>query len=126
MPTRFYHFTCQHHARLIHRSGHLLPNHHPLVGRALIWLTDLPEPDRWGLGLTANWLTCDRTAVRVTVQPTEGIVAWSTWALWHKVPHAIVELLEESARPDHWWVATDRLKVSGIAETAVRSSRRSS
>ncbi|WP_027944055.1 hypothetical protein [Amycolatopsis taiwanensis] len=104
MPSAFYHFTCNHGARGIHGSGELWPNRHPLLGASLIWLTDIPVPDRWGLGLTSNWISCDRTAVRVSVQPVGGIVCWRAWALWHQVPRALIETLEDGARPDHWWV----------------------
>ncbi|MFE0021939.1 hypothetical protein [Amycolatopsis sp. NPDC059021] len=125
-PRAFYHFTCLHRARSIERSRELRPNRHPLLGHRLVWLTDLPEPDRWGLGLTSAWLTCDRTAVRVSVQPNEGIVRWPAWALWHKVPHALVDLLEEGARPEHWWVSTERLPVSDVSPAVHLGLRRTS
>jgi hypothetical protein len=119
----FYHFTCEHRARSIQRSRELRPNRHPLLGHRLIWLTDLPEPDRWGLGLTSNWLTCDRTAVRVSVQPSKDIVRWTAWALWHKIPPVALEILHENARPDRWWVATIPLRISDVAEATPGSLR---
>ncbi|MBB5154994.1 hypothetical protein [Saccharopolyspora phatthalungensis] len=116
MPTALYHFTCRHGARAIQRSKQLRPNHHPLLGTALVWLTDLPDPDRWGLGLTSNWITCDRTAMRVCVPVTAGIVRWRAWALWHQVPRVLAEALEDDGRPDHWWVAEVPLSVSTITD----------
>lgn len=125
MTKAYYHFTCEHAVHGIHQSGELRPRRHPLLGANLVWLTDLAEPDRWGLGLTSNWLTCDRTLIRVSVQPTVGIVHWPSWALWHKVPRALIAILAENARPEHWWVTETPLRVSDISETARRRALRS-
>lgn len=124
-PKTYYHFTCEHGAHGIQQSGVLRPNVHPLLGANLVWLTDLAEADRWGLGLTSNWLSCDRTLFRVSVQPSPDIVRWPSWALWRKVPRALIDLLAENTRPEHWWVAGKPLKVSSILETTRRRALRS-
>ncbi|WP_394360699.1 hypothetical protein [Amycolatopsis sp. SB7-3] len=126
-PKTYYHFTCDHGAHGIARTGLLLPHKHPLLSKKLVWLTDLAVPDRWGLGLTSNWITCDRTLNRASVQSTATIVPWRGWALLYEVPDVLIEVMEESARPDRWWVSETPLRVSDLSSMAIpRSQRRAS
>lgn len=115
MPTALYHFTCAHSAPRIQRSGELRPHQHPLLGTSLVWLTDLAVPDRHALGLTSNWITCDRTAVRISVPAhAGGLVPWRKWAYWHRVPPPLLDALEDGARYDRWWVCDVPLRVTAI------------
>jgi hypothetical protein len=124
-PKTYYHFTCDHGAHGIQRTGVLLPHRHPLLSKKLVWLTDLAVPDRWGLGLTSNWITCDRTLNRVSVQSTATIVPWRGWALLYEIPGALLDVLEENTRPDHWWVSETPLRVGDVSQTARRRAQRS-
>ncbi|MGW5741549.1 hypothetical protein [Amycolatopsis sp. NPDC003861] len=123
-PRAYYHYTCEHRARGIEQSGVLRLNRHPLLGARLVWLTDLAMPDRWALGLTSNWITCDRTLIRVSVQSTATIVSWRGWALVHKVPRALIDVLEENTRPERWWVSEAPLRIGDISQTAPRRAPR--
>ncbi|MGH3535438.1 MAG: hypothetical protein ACRDQG_12130 [Pseudonocardiaceae bacterium] len=114
-----YHYTCREHgADGISRLGLVRPNRHPLLGASLVWLTDLPTPDRRALGLTMGWITCDRTQVRIEVDPTRTpVLRWGLWAHQHKVSRLLRDLLEEGASPGHWWVAEAPITVVGRRET---------
>jgi hypothetical protein len=112
-PAHLFHFTCTHCAPLIARDGVLVPITDQLT-RALppevlplVWLTDLPRPDRDGLGLTSVALHCDRTAARFTVARTADTVPWWEWRRAHPATRAVARVLEETpgARPAHWWVS---------------------
>jgi hypothetical protein len=62
---RLYHYTCGHSVNGIQRTGTLEPNAQPILGGVhLVWLTDLAEPDVYGLGLTSHILKCRRTEYR--------------------------------------------------------------
>lgn len=123
MALTLYHFTCAHRAPLIQRSGELRPSPHPLLGASLVWLTDVAESDRWALGLTSSWITCDRTAVRVCVPPPARIVLWRVWALKRRVPLALLDTLhDDGARPEHWWVSDQPVRISGMTVTATATS----
>lgn len=81
----------------------LRPNPHT----GLLWLTDLPKPDRAILGLTSHTLLCDRTEYRFTVE--EGaMLRWVDWCRTNRVPRVLRDSLEgPGTKPLHWWVATE-------------------
>lgn len=106
IPTILSHYTCIHGAKGIERDRVIRPQRQPLFGVSLVWLTDLYPPDRYALGLTAHYITCDRTVARVRVHPGPDVMPWGTWAHEHRVPRFVRELLEDGALPAHWWVST--------------------
>lgn len=73
-----------------------------------IWLTDMPTPDRAGLGLTSHLIGCDRIVHRYRVTNQHGTQWWPTFARTIKDRR-----LEEApgARPVHWWVAQQPIPV---------------
>jgi hypothetical protein len=119
-----YHYTCRHGRDAILRAGMVVPRFQPLLGVDLAWFTDLPTPDRDGLGLTSYTLACDRTAWRVPVQHA-GAVAWTTYRrallradvtpLRRSLLRRGVERLETEpgAMPRHWWVSTEDTPTRG-------------
>lgn len=111
-----YHYTCDHSRKLLGDSGELVPARDlstapPWVRQTMpwqgtvVWLTDLDRPDRYGLGLTSELITCDRTVHRYRVTCNLGITGW-LWAR-NSAPAAIAEELESLAgsMPSHWYVA---------------------
>ena len=110
---RLYHYTCAHSAAKIGVDRVLRPN--PLSFRHLLWLTDLPEPDMYGLGLTSFMLKCDRTEFKVTVE-TENAVKWTIWAHDNKVDFANRLGLDgaEGAKPLRWWVCESEIPIRTI------------
>lgn len=111
LPEVLYHYTCSHGMTGIRRARKVLPNPvHTLAGAHVAWLTDLAEPDRAGLGLTSQMLTCDRLAYRVTVRPY-GAVHWPIWAREHRVDREYRNVLESFGWPMHWWISEQPLAV---------------
>lgn len=107
-----WHYTCRHRAALIGRRGVLTP--HPqavLGGVAVVWLTDLDEPDREALGLTSTTLRCDRTEVRYRVLAADAMMPWRDWAESAHVDRTTVSELTFGRRPRHWFVATEPVAV---------------
>jgi hypothetical protein len=118
-PQILFHFTCRHAVDGILAAGTLQPNKHPFLNnRELIWLTDLATPDRLGLGLTANYIRCNRTEYRAMVARTDRIEPWGAWAHRHQVPRAIRDELEVDALPAHWYVATRALPILALGQCA--------
>lgn len=113
---RLYHFTCAHSAAKIGVDRVLRPN--PLSFRHLLWLTDLPQPDILGLGLTAFMIKCDRTEFKCTVD-TDNAVKWTVWAHDHKVDFANRLGLDGApgAMPLRWWVSEVELPIRTIERT---------
>lgn len=122
VPNTLYHYTCQAHGEPgITNDGKLLPIRQPLLGRNLVWLTDMDTPNAWALGLTNHTLCCDRTQVRVTVHPLEhankcGVHPW--WYYRRTVHPALREALEQTGMPMHWWVADLPVPVDTITPAA--------
>lgn len=108
-PATLYHYTCVDHGEPgIRSKGKLLPNLQPLLGRSLVWLTDLDTPDAWALGLTQHTLCCDRTEIRVTAKPFHGTDKTAVVPWWHyarNVEPVLREVLETKGLPMHWWVS---------------------
>jgi hypothetical protein len=122
---RLFHFTCAHSVNGIRRTNRLEPNVHPLLGRlALVWLTDMEEPDIYGLGLTSHLIRCRRTEYRVSVD-TEAL-HWPDLARTlrrttsDRQVLAGVESLESAtgARPMHWWVSLASVPVVELEAVA--------
>lgn len=113
-PLQLYHYTCRHSAADIHRLRRVLPHRHALLPSlpALVWLSDLAAANRDQLGLSAHWLWCNRTTVRVDVQPHDGVMPWHHWADTRDVPDYTRALIDsDGARPDTWWVAETSVAV---------------
>lgn len=116
-----YHYTCVHRARLIGQRGTLNPNPQPFLdGRALVWLTDLAEPDRDGLGLTSSMLHCDRTEIRYTVVDSQNVavMSWHQWAEIEHIPRNVRSALEFGGKPLHWYVALGPIQVVQLDKQA--------
>lgn len=119
VPATLYHYTCRDHGEPgIVEKQKLLPSKQPLLGRTLVWLTDLPHPDAWALGLTNYLLCCDRTQTRVTVQP--GLVhdhyGIQPWWLYRRTVHPVLrEAVEQTGMLMHWWISERAIPVIDIA-----------
>jgi len=97
-----WHYTCWHSRRQIGRSGVLHPG---LDG--LLWATDLPVPDRAGLGLTSHLLGCDRAEYRYRIDTPDRFARVDVFYLTASPYHRVwLEILANApdARPQHWWV----------------------
>ncbi len=122
VPNVLYHYTCRDHGEPgIAEKAKLLPHKQLLLGRNLVWLTDMPVPDAWALGLTNYLLCCDRTETQVTVRPTQwtdrcGIQPW--WYYRRTVHPALREALEQTGMLMHWWVTEHAVPISDITPTA--------
>jgi len=105
----FYHYTCEDAATEIGVTGVLVPTPQPLfvngVGQAmLVWLTDLPDPDVEGLGLTAHELNCDRSAVRYRAR-REEFTPWVGSRLHAAMPPSMQAEFHRGRTPAHWFVS---------------------
>ena len=122
VPATLYHYTCHEHGEPgITQDQKLLPHHQFLLGRHLVWLTDMDVPHAWALGLTNHLLCCDRTQVRVTVHPLSGKDASGIHPWWYyrrTIPPVLRETVEQTGMPMHWWVTEQALPVSDITPTA--------
>lgn len=113
--TTLYHYTCSHSRAELGDYGTLLPT----ADRAdishlginawpafFVWLTDRPEPDADALGLTRNYIACDRTEHRYRVTDASTTVPWLDH-LQAEPQYASVAMLLESpgADPSAWWVS---------------------
>lgn len=114
-----WHYTCDHGQKALSGRGLLLPpfdqqpdlvdevaNADLVVLLSLIWMTDLPAPDRLGLGLTSYAITCNRTRYRYRV--TDAADAVPYWAMAHSFGARFRADLESApgARPSRWWTST--------------------
>lgn len=109
-----YHYTCDHAAPDIAASGQVRPlsdmtSHAVPPWGYFAWFTDLDVPDRRGLGLTSNVLSCDRTARRFTVTDATEVERWVNV----RRSHPWAEGLESApgAMPAHWWLSTEPVPV---------------
>jgi hypothetical protein len=86
--------------------GALVPMRHFWLPKMapLVWLTDQPAPRRVDVGLTSEWLECDRMAHRFLVIDATACVPWSD--VRDLGPKSAVATLESFGRPDSWWIST--------------------
>lgn len=132
MTPTLWHYACHHSWLAIGDAGALLPPRwllaqhripmpttvsRPRYGRAvmerwerplldLIWATDLDTPDPVALGLTRDWIRCDRTAYRYRVTDLRFMEPWTQVT---GIPKRLREELEAhplGVQPAHWWVAS--------------------
>lgn len=121
MPDRLHHYTCDHGADGIRSTGEIRPHPHPLIdSMPLIWLTSMEQPDRIGLGLTSEILSCDRTRWRVTVR-TDGAEPWHVFARRYRVCREVRDELEAGRWPMSWFVALDPIPIDKYAIQLVRA-----
>jgi hypothetical protein len=108
---KLYHFTCIHRALMIGRRGTLQPYRQPVLGgRAVVWATDMPEPDADALGLTSTILPCDRTEVRYLIREPDAFTPWFQWWPSNVHPTAASALTYPPKRPARWWVAVEPVR----------------
>lgn len=114
-----YHYTCDHGRAGLGAKGELIaPIEQPLDQTVvdemtgwqrgllhLIWMTDLDEPLRKPLGLTAVSLHCDRTQYRYRVTDDKYVHRWIT--VRRDWPRKLRDGLEQAsgAMPGHWWIS---------------------
>ena len=121
-----YHFTCADHgAPGIDRTGFVRPpgRPHPAGLPPIVWLTDDPEIDPAALGIDparAVALSCDRTAVRYTVDGPS--IPWIGSSFRARAADWWVAAIEDAtcgADPARWFVCRHPLRVLDRVE-AVR------
>jgi hypothetical protein len=121
MRVTLYHYTCSCALEKIRADGWTLrPNYlAPKVGLpALVWLTDMENPDKGALGLTGVTLSCDRTEYRLTVAETDGVLPWSKWCRANGFTRRQRDWLElgnpfgsaNAAQPRRWFVSPEPVK----------------
>lgn len=108
--TQYRHWTCEHGAKGITKDGFVKPHMHPFIGRAVSWWSDLEVCDRFGLGLTMNYTTCDRTEYVFVAEPEQEIVPWVKWARG-RVTSQVRWEMQQIGYPLHWFVAEVPIKV---------------
>jgi hypothetical protein len=115
--TVLYHYTCAHGYAALGEKGDLTP---PVLlwpercrwipTSYLIWLTDMPRPQRDALGLTMYSIGCERTEYRYRALDLSEIVPWGQFRRTFAREHGETWLEaiegEERVRPSHWFVAT--------------------
>lgn len=113
----FYHYTCDHGREGIGDYGVVrsIGDQRPEVWSgaraedvrlmyALIWVTDLPEPDILGLGLTSSILSCERWRHRYRI--TNDRPVWKFTDIQYRFsPARQMDLLSGDAQPEHWFVS---------------------
>lgn len=116
-----YHYTCDHGHEALGESAVLLPaatrsddvrfRYPGMWPSQLVWLTDLARPNRNGLGLTMNWVVCDRTAHRYRVTDDSLVMHWTDVA--RHLSREQRDLLEAApgALPRHWWCSSGPVPV---------------
>lgn len=127
MSARLFHYCCGHSARGIDLARMVLPGLdwsaydmrcaewcEPASGLAdapaVVWLTDMAEPDRDALGLTSHMLSCDRTEFRYTVRAA-GALAWLDFAREHGANPEWLSILHEGRAPERWFVSIEPCRV---------------
>lgn len=116
-----YHYTCSHGRAGLGLIAELLPTADRADVTSLglnawpahfVWLTDRPEPDEDALGLTRNFIACDRTAHRYRVIDDSMIVRWLDFIGDHPGYASVASLLESpGADPSAWWVSREPVPV---------------
>ncbi len=109
---KLFHYCCSHSVPGIRRDRTLKPNPHPWLPIPLVWLTDLEEPHREGLGLTSETLRCDRTEYRVTVDAEAE--RWVRFARPLGMETRAVFETTPGVLPMHWFVSTSPVPVLAV------------
>lgn len=111
-----YHFTCDHGHEGLQGEGLVRPNFHPLIGVALAWFTDDPEPSRYSVGLTSEsgLLSCDRMQYRYEVIDDRAHVLIRRWL--GSIEQAKTNIhtqadLHRFSDPSRWFIATQPVLV---------------
>lgn len=104
----YYHYTCIHRAPMIRDSGIVIPG-----PDGFVWFTDIEDAvGREVLGLTNNFIKCDRMEYRFRTLQDEGIEPWvSVRRRLHN--KRIIEMLESAygVMPRHWFVSGGPIRV---------------
>ena len=116
---KFFHYTCGHCVRALRKMSNpvLMPS--PIIWlppQEAVWLTDLPRPDAFGLGLTSEFTPCDRTEFRLDVAPVD-VLPWSEAAKLWRCPRDIQRAMELDRMPEHWFVSCEFVPVLSIRRT---------
>jgi len=108
-----FHWTCEHGAAAIRRDGMTVKPH-----MGLSWWTDLSEPNRHTRAaccLTSVSLGCDRMQFKCRAASDALLIPWSEYKVEHGLdPEYIATLEGDKARPEHWWVANERVPVNSV------------
>lgn len=110
---KYVHWSCFHGEAGIRHLRRVIPNK---AAGGVSWWTDLHgkgQTIRQQLGLTSNILECDRMAIRFWADPRDERLL-IPWVLYKpQVSEAWAWELENSpgAAPEHWWVATEPIRV---------------
>lgn len=105
-----FHYTCAHGETGILADGcEIKPGMDGLV-----WLTDLRIPNRAVLGLTRNYIRCDRTEFRFMVRDLADVLWWpdfrraapdDIWRDWSRYLESA-----PGVRPAHWYISQHPVK----------------
>lgn len=108
---RLYHYCCSCSARQITRRGFLRPYGRALFGQDLVWLTDQAVPDREGLGLTSNILSCDRLEHQYVVDvDAADVEPWLTSDIRRRLSLDLdFHEFEDGRAPETWWISTQHV-----------------
>lgn len=127
MSAQLFHYTCAHSQERLLAMGdravilpgrELTPTKTGPVSR-VAWFTDLALPKRDALGLTMNFISCDRTEFRWKVTDPHGIVRWSE--VRDTFGEAALELEESpGAESRHWFVSYGPVKVEYAPTVLIR------
>lgn len=106
-----YHFTCGHGHNSLGRGQAILQPASQLTHRDvpwsghLVWATDMARPVKEALGLTSNYIACDRTKYRYRLVDNGQVEPW--WKFARQMPWFLRDEIEASpgALPRHWWVS---------------------
>lgn len=79
----------------------------------LVWLSDFYRAMPYALGLTREFIRCDRTRHRFRVPDVAGVVWWPEYRrhappLWQEWGRFLESA--EGARPAHWYVSVTAVK----------------
>lgn len=106
-----YHYTCSHSIEGINEQRVLLPGDQLPMAQLnmpwttqFVWLTDMAVPDRASLGLTSNFIRCDRLRYCYLVTETAEVHPWSVVARDFPELRGQIEQAQ-GARPAHWFVS---------------------
>ncbi len=107
--TVYYHYTCSEKADLIGATGILIPTQ-LFGGPALVWLTNLADPDIEGLGLTAHSLDCDRSEVRYRAR-RDDFVPWLGSTVHASMPPHLQAEFHRGRTPANWFYSESPVAV---------------